>query len=177
MVKLPQERRGCYWIDLIPTQTCVKSQLVTFRYGPSTRIIVCTGDVIQSPYYRKELCGNQSMNTFSTCLLENTTRQAIATMHYFVHINKVSDWNSSILNNSKSPTIYFSSSEESKLNLKFILFQVWAVLNTIPNHSRGKDKGHICVRRGITASCPAGTGWEVIMEASTITSFNILLNH
>jgi len=45
---------------------------------------------------------------------------------------------------------------------------VWAVLNTAGNHSRGRDKGSVCVRRGITASCPAGTGWEVILEASTI---------
>lgn len=41
--------------------------------------------------------------------------------------------------------------------------QVWAVLDTKVNETKVKEKGSICIRRGITASCPVGTGWEFVI--------------
>lgn len=42
-------------------------------------------------------------------------------------------------------------------------FKVWAVLDVGADGYRVKEKGTVCIRRGITASSPAGTGWEFVI--------------
>lgn len=37
------------------------------------------------------------------------------------------------------------------------------------NEPKVKERGSICIRRGITASCPGGTGWEFVIGVILLT--------
>jgi hypothetical protein len=37
------------------------------------------------------------------------------------------------------------------------------VLDLKNNEPKVKERGSICIRRGITKSCPGGTGWEFVI--------------